>query len=170
MRKSRSDSNAAAEEKRERDAINEARYRLARIARDIVSWDDQGIRTYDPAKERHDAIVLVKCVAAQLSKNEDPVVDWCATTLRAAIPCLERTQPARKRGHSADLWRERNELIIKTRKLICQKYGFTQERGNWIISQALDQLQDLRVERFGVKKLKIALDEKTINEICRRRR
>jgi hypothetical protein len=186
MRKSRPAKNAAAEEKRERDAIDEACYRLARVAVDTVSWVDEDMRTYDPAKERRHAIAMVKCVAEELGKGlyaeqpqtkvqkqEDlPAVGFCATVLRAAIPALERTLPANNLGRSADLWRERNEAIAETRKLICDKrgkYGFTQERGNWIIKQALEELQDLFgwFEKFGFEKPRIALSESRIREICR---
>ena len=72
-------------------------------------------------------------------------------------------------------------MIRKTRELICQKYRFgpgrspatkdkgTRECGNSIISRALKKLetQFSWVEKFGGKKPKIALAEKTIDEICR---
>jgi len=192
----------ATEAKRKEAAIDEACYRLARIALDIVSvTDDQGIRTYDPAKERRHAIAMVKCVAEKLGKDlyarntkirnrrrksgkdrekaqDRPAVGLCVAALRAAIPALERTRPATMRGRSADLWRERNEAIVETRKLICQKYGFDpgrnpatrdKECGNSIISQALKKLETQLgwVEKFGVKKPDIALAESSINEICR---
>jgi len=193
---------AAAETEHARDvkaAIAEACYHLAPIAFGIVSWTDQGM-PYDPAKERLYAIGMVKCVAAELGKNlyaqkpklrnrkrksgkqkDLPAADFCAAVLRAAIPALERTRPAKKRGRSADLWRERNQLIRETRKLICQKYRFdpgrnpatkdkgTRECGNSIISQALKKLeiQFGWFEKYGFKKPAIALSESRINEICR---
>src|SRR5262249_53626221 len=111
----------SAEARRVDDAIDEACYHLARIALDITSWTDQGPRTYDPAKERLHAIAMVKCVAGELGKDlyarnpkrrsrkrksrknrgkaqDLPAVDLCAALLRAAIPALERTRPAKKRG------------------------------------------------------------------------
>jgi hypothetical protein len=202
MRDSTLNTRAAAEAKRAAQAaIDEACYHLARIALDIVSVTDRGIRTYDPAKERRHAIAMVKCVAEELGKDlyaqnprirnwnrksgkqEDlPAADFCAVVLRAAIPALERTRPATMRGRSADLWRERNQLIVETRKLICQKYGFDPARnpatrdkasdkecGNSIISQALKKLETQLgwFEKYGFKKPAIALSESRINEICR---
>jgi hypothetical protein len=189
-------SNAAAEEKRVRDAIDEACYHLAPVALDIVSLTDRGPNTHDPKQERRHAIAMVKCVTEELEKDlyprdpeqteqgkqqDLPAVGLCVAVLRAAIPALERTRPAKKRGHSADEWRERNQLIVKTRKLICQKYWFkpnrspatkdkdTRECGNSIISQALKKLETQLgwVEKFGGKKPEIALSESRINEICR---
>jgi hypothetical protein len=162
--------NATAEEKRERDAIKEACYCLGRLALDVTSWTDRGANTHDPKQERGHAIAAVKLAVKTLPETPDNLP--AITLLRNAIPALERLQAKNPRGRSADLWSERNQLIVETRKLICQKYGFTQERGNSIISQALAELEGHLgwFEKFGVKKPKIALSETRIKAICSTRK
>jgi hypothetical protein len=140
-------------------AIEDARRHLARLTGDITSWTDRGADTLDPVQERRHAIAIVKTVADNLA---DPDLSGL---LRKTIPALERTRPAIKRhGRKADLWRERNQLIVKTIEVICQEYRFRPTRnpasrdknrrecGCSIVSTALD--------RLGIK-----LSEKTINQL-----
>jgi hypothetical protein len=170
-----------AKAKRARDAIKEAAIdeaccHLARIALDIISWTDGDADTPDPKQERRHAIAQIEIAIENLPETPDNLP--ALALLRQAIPTLERLQPKIPRGHSANLWRERNQLIVETRKLICQKYGFKKGRnpatsdkecGNSIISQALKKLETQLgwFEKFGAKKPDIALAESSINEICR---
>ena len=170
------------EKQRVKDAaIEEACSHLGRLARDPVSWTDRGANTLDPKKERRHAIAVVKLAVHNLPETPDnlPLI----TLLRNAIPALERTRPAKwSRGRSTDLWHERNQLIVETIKLICREYGFDATRspatkdkykdkhhecGCSIISKALEELEIKLAwfEKFGVKKPKIALSEKTIKHI-----
>ena len=157
-------------------AIDEACYHLARIAFDSFSWTDGDANTPNPKQERRHAIAQIKITVENLPETPDNLP--ALALLRQAIPALERLQPKIPRGHSADLWRERNEAVVETRKLICQKYGFNEGRnpatsdkecGNSIIAQALAELEDRLgwFEKFGLKKPEIALSESRINEICR---
>jgi len=161
-------------------AIDEACYHLARIALDIVSLTDRGANTHDPKQGRRHTIAAIKIAAENLPETPDNLP--ALTLLRQNIPALERLEPKIPRGRSADLWRERNKVIVETRKLISQKYRFQEGRnpatrdkasdkecGNSIISQALKKLETQLgwVEKFGVKKPDIALAESSINEICR---
>jgi len=104
-------------------AIDEACYHLARIAFDIVSWT---ANTPNPKQERRHVIAQIKITVENLPETPDNLP--ALALLRQAIPALERLQPKIPRGHSADLWRERNEAVVETRKLICQKYGFNEGR------------------------------------------
>jgi hypothetical protein len=167
-----------AEEQRLRDAIEEARRHLARLALDITSWTDEGANTLDPKQERRHAIAMVKQVADNL---RDAVL---AELLRKAIPTLERTRPAKKtHGHQTVEWRDRNQLIVETIELVCQKYQFDPTRnpasrdeshpecGCSIVSKALEKLETQLswFEKFGRKKPNISLSEKTIHNIWEKR-
>jgi hypothetical protein len=132
-----------AEDWRVKDAIEEARRHLARLAMDITSWTDQGANTLDPEQERRHAIAIVKQVADNLA---DPQL---SSLLRKAVPALKRTRPAKKlRGRNEDCWNERNRLIVEAIELVCVKYGFdptrnpasSNECGCSIVSKALDAL------------------------------
>jgi hypothetical protein len=171
---------AVAEAKRVRDAVEEARRHLARLAIDITSWTDQGANTLNPEQERHHAIAIVELVANNLrdtaprrrgrprsalsdgrARKFTPTRAQLSELLYRVIPALERTRPAKKkRGHSTDEWCDRNQLIVETIELVRQKYGFkptrnpasSNECGCSIVSKALDML--------GIK-----LSKKTIKNI-----
>jgi len=166
---------AAAEARRVRDAIDEARFHLARLAFDIAA-----IKARNPKQEHRHLIAAVKSAVELLPEipNNLPAI----ALLRSVIPALERTRPAgrKSRGQSADLWQDRNELIVETLKLIHKKYGFNPTRsdatkdkyddshcGSLIISKALKELeiQLSWFEKFGRKKPAIALSENTIKDI-----
>src|SRR5262249_24991459 len=49
--------------------------------------------------------------------------------LHRAIPALERMPPAKKKhGHGTDEWRDRDQIIIETIRLVCRKYEFDATR------------------------------------------
>ena len=159
------------ENARVKEAVAEARRRLARLTIGVVSWSEP---PSNPDLEFRATVALFENILGTPVPNRDgtPAPDPYADLMgpltsvvrQVGLPALKRLRPARRSRRGKPAQSDRDAVIMETIKQICRRYGFRPTR-NRARTPGREKESGCSIVAKALNKLGIALTEKAVEAI-----